>query len=245
MPSDDEIRSLLRSARVETPMPADVASRLDDVLAGLGAEDAQGELPQQVRQIPLSRRWAPRLLAAAAAVVLVGGVGIGLQQVVGGGSADEVASLDGGGEAAGSSADEDRRERAEQEPAAPELAEDRTYSAKPRTRLSQQSLRADLLSAARDLRVAPEDTVTGPTPAPTPTPGDVTANGDTGDVVDPTSCPTPLLATDEEARTELVSLDGMLALLVLGPARAGGIHDVELWSCADDGLVVRRELDLD
>lgn len=78
-----EISALLASARVDEPMPDDVAARLDDTLAGLRREPGRefGREPQPT-VVPLHRRWAPRMLAAAAAVVVLGGAAVGVQQVL-------------------------------------------------------------------------------------------------------------------------------------------------------------------
>lgn len=73
-----EVRRLLADARHTEPMPAEVAERLDRVLAGLAAEPAR---EARVVRLADRRRRAASLLVAAAAVV-VAGVGIG--QVVGG-----------------------------------------------------------------------------------------------------------------------------------------------------------------
>lgn len=73
-PDDEAIRRLLADARDDSPIPVDVAARMDGVLADLVAQRASY---QQAAVIPFRRR-APRLLAAAAAVVVVGGVGFGL-----------------------------------------------------------------------------------------------------------------------------------------------------------------------
>lgn len=80
-PSYAEISALLAEAAATGPMPPDVASSLDDVLAGLVAERASGTSDTVV---PLRRRAlnARRLLVAAAAVVLVGAGGVGLNQVL-------------------------------------------------------------------------------------------------------------------------------------------------------------------
>lgn len=89
-PAHDEIRALLGDARVTEPTPAEVVSRLDDVLAGLRPEAAVTEHPvaehpvagRPSNVVPLRRRWAPRLLAAAAVVVVAGGAAVGVGQVV-------------------------------------------------------------------------------------------------------------------------------------------------------------------
>ncbi|MDN5893637.1 MAG: hypothetical protein L0H93_06375 [Nocardioides sp.] len=84
---NEEVRRLLADARHEEPMPADVASRLDGVIADLGADlstnRAAGpavdpEPPASVT--PLRRRSKlPQALLAAAAVVAVG---FGITQVL-------------------------------------------------------------------------------------------------------------------------------------------------------------------
>jgi hypothetical protein len=72
------VRALLAEARHTDPMPADVAARLDRVIAGLSAES-----PRAADVVPLAtrRRRASRLLLAAAAVVVVG---VGGSQVLDG-----------------------------------------------------------------------------------------------------------------------------------------------------------------
>jgi hypothetical protein len=70
-PAFDDLRALLADARVTEPVPASVASRLDATLRSLQAERAT---PASV--VPLRRRLAPILAAAAAVAVVAGGVGI-------------------------------------------------------------------------------------------------------------------------------------------------------------------------
>lgn len=85
-PAHAEVRDLLASARVEAPLPDDVAARLDATLAELTGRTA-GEVPANEPHptvVPLRRRSriAPRLLAAAAVVVVAGAGAVGLGQVV-------------------------------------------------------------------------------------------------------------------------------------------------------------------
>lgn len=89
-PREEEVRRRLADARHVEPVPVDVATRLDRVLAQL----AEGEhLPSSVEELSVRRRRrAAGLLAAAAAVTVVG---LGLGQV-----------LPGAGSDAGSNADE-------------------------------------------------------------------------------------------------------------------------------------------
>lgn len=85
---EERVRRMLADARHSEPMPAEVADRMDRVVAGL-AEDPD----RDDRVVPLAdrRRRAGRLLLAAAAVVAVG---VGIGQVVGGSgeSADQAGS---------------------------------------------------------------------------------------------------------------------------------------------------------
>ncbi|QCC78533.1 hypothetical protein [Nocardioides daphniae] len=77
---DEEVRSLLADVRADAPMPASVASRLDDVLASLVAERADGGVDDAAPVAPTAvdlaaergrRRRRTWLGVAAAAVVLV------------------------------------------------------------------------------------------------------------------------------------------------------------------------------
>lgn len=97
-PAYDGLRAELADLQDVGPMPADVAARLDDVLADLGGTPAAAEPLTDAPVVPLRRRSnaGKRLLVAAAAVVAVGGGGIGLANVVDGGmgSDDRAASAD-------------------------------------------------------------------------------------------------------------------------------------------------------
>lgn len=106
---EEAVRRRLAAARHDQPMPADVASRMDDVIAGLAAERAgaphattpaatdaspgssssSGELATVT---PLRRRWPQVLLAAAA----VAAIGVGVTQVLPTDSGDD-SSVDAGG----------------------------------------------------------------------------------------------------------------------------------------------------
>ena len=86
-PQEQEVRRLLADARHAEPMPAEVVSRLDRVLAGLADEPAR---VAPVADLATRRRRAAGLLVAAAAVLVVG-IGLGQLGVPGGfsGSAEE------------------------------------------------------------------------------------------------------------------------------------------------------------
>jgi hypothetical protein len=92
-PAHAGIRDLLASARVDTPIPAEVAARLDATLAELTRGAASpSEAPTTV--VPLRRRSkvGPRLLAAAAVIVVAGAGVVGLNQVVSTTSSDDAMS---------------------------------------------------------------------------------------------------------------------------------------------------------
>jgi hypothetical protein len=92
--TEQEVRRLLASARHTEPVPPEVATRLDGVLAGLAAaEESPAPPPAPVTDLDVHRRRrrVAQLLVAAAAVVVVG---VGVGQVLergSGGSADSTA----------------------------------------------------------------------------------------------------------------------------------------------------------
>ena len=99
-PAFDAVRERLAAARVQDPIPADVAARLDATLAGLtggtpAAPPAPGEGGTTVTPLRRRSRVAPRLLAAAAVVVLAGAGGVGVSQVLDHGSAGDTSSTAG------------------------------------------------------------------------------------------------------------------------------------------------------
>jgi hypothetical protein len=71
------VARLLADARAEEPMPAEVAARLDKVLAGLEGESVAPERPAPAVDLAARRRHRVRTLLVAAAAVVVVGVGIG------------------------------------------------------------------------------------------------------------------------------------------------------------------------
>ncbi len=117
-PEDEaEVARLLAESGGPLPTPTEVVARLDDVLAGLVAERAAGNVTVESADVtgtvlPLSterrRRW-PRALLAAAAVVAGGyGVGVALTGTSMSGDASSTTAADGSaaGESAESEADE-------------------------------------------------------------------------------------------------------------------------------------------
>jgi hypothetical protein len=81
---DQEVRRLLASARHDEPMPHDVVDRLDRVLDDLADEPARRA---PVVDLAARRRRVASLLVAAAAVVVVG---VGVGQLVGTNSGDDM-----------------------------------------------------------------------------------------------------------------------------------------------------------
>lgn len=110
--TDADIAALLAEARVTDPIPSDVAARLDATLADLTADRAadraaDGDAPVAPDDVvvPLRprRSLGPRLLVAAAAIVVVGAGAVGLNQVLGG-KDSTLSSSTAAGPAAGSTA---------------------------------------------------------------------------------------------------------------------------------------------
>jgi hypothetical protein len=145
------VRRLLSQARHDAPVPADVAARLDEVLAGLVADEGVDDLEifesdgvgsvVELAGVRRRRRNAGRLLLAAAAVI-VGGVAVGqsLDNAgldMGGGGAGEGSSLadaprdadsaDRAGEEAAGGDDSAVAPEAASSPAPGETALDETY----------------------------------------------------------------------------------------------------------------------
>lgn len=223
---EERVRRLLAGARETGPMPADVAARLDDVLADLratatpvsaasagvaadGSTDASADggskPPVRGAVVPISR-WRRRVaggLVAAAAVVL--GVAVVPQLTLSG---------DDGGDATTASSGESREEAdggASDRAYAPEAAP--SDSGAPET-MTEKSLagadlalisRAELRRTARDLRSPDADRFKGPAAAPCGTPAD-------------------------DAQVVTVTYAGADALLVYSPP-ANGRQRVELWTC--------------
>jgi hypothetical protein len=104
--TEAQVRRLLADARHDEPMPADVADRLDGVLAGL--QDESRRTPEPVDLAARRRRRLARnaLVAAAAVVVL----GVGISQVDLSGQGEDGGSADSAGSAA----------RAQESPSDPE-----------------------------------------------------------------------------------------------------------------------------
>jgi hypothetical protein len=92
---EEAVRRQLAAARHTEPMPAEVAGRLDDVLAGLQAERAKDAEAPESNVVPLASRRRHRIAQGIVAAAAVVAVGVGVTQVLGnmsGGSGDDGAS---------------------------------------------------------------------------------------------------------------------------------------------------------
>lgn len=89
---EEAVRRQLAAARHTEPMPADVASRLDDVLAGLQTERAKRVTAPESNVVPLASRRRHRIAQGIVAAAAVVAVGVGVTQVLGnmGGGSDDM-----------------------------------------------------------------------------------------------------------------------------------------------------------
>jgi hypothetical protein len=227
-PAFDELRALLADVRVTEPLPAEVAGRLDATLASLHAERAT---PAPV--VPLRRRLAP-ILAAAAVAVVVGGVGIAQLVSDTGGQRSTTADSAGSSEALQSApsaaAPSPRAPRAPQAPhpatkdgAAAAFASVPVFT---RARFAEQVASPEL--TALDALTGSADTSSGI---------DTPSAPSSGDLVAPTEGRVPAAVASQCAgpalpgtRSVPILLDSRPAALVLHPV-ADGEQLVEAWSC--------------
>lgn len=145
---EEQVRRLLASARTDEPIPPAVATRLDDVLAGLAVE------PRPATVTPLAgrrRRRAASWAVAAAASVVVGGVALGQLMTAGQDSAESTAGAADtaqapralGSEEADGRADDGGGVASQSEPDLPGAALEQGDAALPR--LTASGLESDLL----------------------------------------------------------------------------------------------------
>lgn len=152
---DDEHERLRARLAAEPapPMPADVATRLHDVLAEESRQRAAGTAPAEPTETatvtPLRRRgrWRAPLLAAAAAVAVVAIAVPVVDQVSGGGSDSGTSSSDAGSSTLADGATE-REGQAPDADAAPQATVDRPE-------LTRSAFRADVREKLADRDLAP------------------------------------------------------------------------------------------
>lgn len=211
------VRDLLADARPTSPVPADVAARLDETLAGLQAERGSAladfgstSAPDSGSHsvVPLRRRLRPRLTAAAAAVIVLGAGGVAVAQLGGNGSSgSDSASSRSAADSAGAAASPKATGSVS---AAEPQALSGSGSAVPR--LTTASFAADAAQVMRQVAVL--DATSGRTnsfdaaspsaPVPAQTPSDVapeastaTSLGSTGSLQAPPVTATPPTATKD------------------------------------------------
>ncbi|RNM12580.1 hypothetical protein [Nocardioides pocheonensis] len=265
-PGHTWVRDLLAEARSTSPVPDDVAARLEETLAGLRAERASAPAdsgaatsPDSPSVLPLRRRLRPRLSAAAAAVILLGGGGVAVAQLGGNGSStSDSASSKSAADSGGAAAARPNATGSSSGAAAQDLA----GSALPR--LTSASFAADAAQVMRQVAVL--DTASGSTkgyvaaspsaPVPAQTPSDVapgastTAPGPSVPLQAPPVTATPPTVADEvrsaagcagpsapDGVTLQATLDGTPVALVFRSPTATG-QRVEAWSC--DGSTLLR-----
>lgn len=245
-PAFDELRALLADAKASAPVPDDVAARLDATLASLQAERAAGResVPGTV-VVPLRRRLAPRLLVAAAALVVVATGSVGILRGIGDTGGNDPATAesattsdDAGGGSLGPTAPRSG------DPAQ-ELDSGDTSSANGPVQLSSATFAQDAArvmraaaTAAKAEAPADDDTATGTTEpfadegadGTTPTAPPLTASSGRLDTLlrqTLAACSGP---DAPDAVTLAATLDGAPAALVFRPPTDSG-QLVEAWSC--------------
>ncbi|HET7682598.1 MAG TPA: hypothetical protein VFK34_02890 [Marmoricola sp.] len=212
--SHEELRALLASARVEDPVPDDVAARLDETLAGLRRGEAG--------VVPPRRRLAPRLLLAAAALALVGGVGtVFLQGPGAGGGSDTMTA-----QQAESSADDGAQERSGGDAGKPGgTSAESADGIQDLATVRRDHLQADVARALAEHPVPLSGLAATPAvpPARDADPTDQSA----------TSCPGP---SPVRGASIIVRYRGQPVALVVRPATAEDPRrrTAELWTCSGE-----------
>lgn len=254
-----DVRALLAAAgREPAPLPDDVAARLDATLADLVAERGAaaptaaptgdptaghgggGDVvplaagPRET--LPPGRRWGSRLLAAAAAVAVVGGVGLGLHAVGGqgtssvtAGSGGQALSTESGAQASGSAR-------------TPAPGQPRALAGSALPRLSTLHFRRDavaLVDARARRTTATFDAAAGSAPSPQ------SATSDSRKVTHSTAKRTPECRRPDVPRSsELVParVDGRRATLALVDL-TGGRTRVSAYACSGTRVLARATVD--
>lgn len=257
-PADAWVRDLLASARDTGPVPEEVAARLDATLASLRAERVgAGDERESGTVVPLRRRLAP-LVAAAAAVVLVAGGAVGVTRLARQGSDSSQSSA--------GSVSADRGAAASPTPGAPadQLSGRAPAAAVSVPRLSRATFAQDAATVMRAFSLderagsaggsstgnATGSSGTTPGTSPAPTSGDTTATdgaappqaeaaqkgaappvtatpGSQALVAPVAACPGPLVTG---AVVVPATLDGSPVALLFRPPTATA-QRVEAWSC--------------
>jgi hypothetical protein len=214
---EQRVRALLAGLGSRTgdgadQLPAEVAARLEDTLAGLVAEREAGKISEEHTAtgnvVPLRPRWMPRVAAAAAAVIVLGLGALTATNL--GRHHDSATSADAGAGTA----------KAEQVPSASSPG---TFDSSG-TAVGRRAVDLHAATFTRDVRALLVRTPALRAPArvhgqlsaqsPTPTSGSV--------------CAGP--STTDGSSTTVVRLDAAPAALVVHPAGKGK-QLIEAWSC--------------
>ena len=226
---EEQIRALL-AENTAGPMPADVAARLDDTLAGLVAEREAGNLSDERtatgQVVPLRPRWMPRIAAGAAAVIVLGLGGIALVANLGGTqSSVESGATSTTDDSGGRSLLEDSASEAPVESAPGDTAAEQKAARDGLPRLQTASFTRDVQTLLRQqpaLRApAQSQERGGAAGTPSPTSPSQAPSADA-------ACAGPSV-TDGSTVT-VARLDATTAAIVVHPAEDGK-RLVEAWSC--------------
>jgi hypothetical protein len=246
-PSLDPIRALLRDARAREPVPADVVARLDAALAELRGQDQDAPVTgARVLSMPRRKSW-PRLLVAAASVILLGASGGGLALALANRDSRGPASADSSSAAQASTARGPLAPSPAQSPAqGPQALSPNNLSGQVRSPGNQPDTSFTTAGFAREAAAFTPTTTPFAAGGGSGASGSGTAGG-TGTANSPDQvaspapgAPAPLAATKAApvcvppklAAVDVVpiTLDGQPATLILHPTSAGK-QLVEAWSC--------------
>ncbi len=262
MNEEERVRALLAeqgSAATGEQVPPEVAARLEDALALLVAERAGVREVGGAQVVPLRRRWLPRTLVAAAAVVVLTAGGASIAGIAGiggwgsGGGEASTAADSASGESAGGSTAEPGADAGGANSdkslvgsgpggGAATLQRDLVAGEVPSvsSRTFARDVRRLLAAPQPDARAAsPSEGSAEASPEASPTPSSGNSGSDSsGESPRPSGrasqestggCAGP--RTTDGATTTPVLLDGSVAALVVHPAEAGRAL-VEAWNCA-------------
>jgi hypothetical protein len=224
---EEQVRRLLAASASEpTPLPDDVAARLDTVLADLSAERVTERATEPATEREARRRWPNLLVAAAAVAVVALGVGT-IVRGAGGGGADSQAARSGPAAARAVAPDTGASPTTGSASAGPNAAvpgqapsEDAPLTLAGKTpRLHTGSLRTDVRRLVEHNAALAGD-----------------ADGlSSGSHRTPPSCAVP--PTTQGERVFGVRLDGRPATLVVHRA-VGGARSADIYACADASVPV-------
>jgi hypothetical protein len=229
--ANDDIARLLADARVTDPLPGDVADRLDATLADLvvSRETTVRTAPTPSNVIPLRRRVLPKVLVAAAAIVVVAGAAIAAPHIhePNTGQTSGAASADSAG--GGSQSGAVPRSLPATKGFTPQSergTEGTKLAAVPGNlvQLTSDHFRADVRTLVRTVDASDHGALDGARDVPTvPSPtarGLAASGGALSDSLNATDCPTPT-GVGPGSEVIAVTVDGAPAVLVVHPVKDG------------------------